>query len=230
MEAHAHLCFNGEPNWRQVYDADSPVRMALRMAGNGRTMLEAGITTVRDLGAPTATSIEVRDAFAKGLVAGPDLLVAGAPITTTGGHCHFMGGEADGELEVRRAARTREGRLRLDQGHGHGRQHDAARGTLAAQYTVPGARLHRGGPPLARAAAHCHGTGAAVEAGVDMLEHCSSPARAASTSIRGRRGNRREGDHRLAHGLDRVAEMGRRRTPARPRRRPQDDVQRADAK
>ena len=48
-----------------------------------------------------AQAEEVRDAFAKGLVAGPDLLVAGAPITTTGGHCHFMGGEADGELRIR---------------------------------------------------------------------------------------------------------------------------------
>jgi imidazolonepropionase-like amidohydrolase len=179
MEAHAHLCFNGEPNWRQVYDADSPVRMALRMAGNGRTMLEAGITTVRDLGAPTATSIEVRDAFAKGLVAGPDLLVAGAPITTTGGHCHFMGGEADGELEVRRAVRERV-KAGCDWIKVMATGGNMTRGTntLAAQYTVPELRacIEEAHRLRLRVAAHCHGTAgirAAVEAGIDMLEHCS---------------------------------------------------------
>ena len=179
MEAHAHLCFNGEANWRQVYDADSPVGMALRMAGNGRTMLEAGITTVRDLGAPTATSIEVRDAFAKGLVAGPDLLVAGAPITTTGGHCHFMGGEADGELEVRRAVRERV-KAGCDWIKVMATGGNMTRGTntLAAQYTVPELRacIEEAHRLRLRVAAHCHGTAgirAAVEAGVDMLEHCS---------------------------------------------------------
>ena len=34
IEAHAHLCFNGASDWRQVYDADSPTTMALRMAGH----------------------------------------------------------------------------------------------------------------------------------------------------------------------------------------------------
>ena len=99
IEAHAHLCFNAHADWRAVYDGDSPGRMLLRMAWAGRSMLEAGITTVRDLGAPTTLAIEIREAFKAGLVPGPDLLVAGAPITTTGGHCFFMGGEADGRPE-----------------------------------------------------------------------------------------------------------------------------------
>ena len=105
IEGHAHLCFNAGTDWRAVYDADTPATMALRMAQNGRRMLEAGITTVRDLGAPTGLSIEMRVAFASGLALGPRLLVAGAPITTTGGHCWFMGGEADGELGIRKAVR-----------------------------------------------------------------------------------------------------------------------------
>ncbi len=107
IEGHAHLCFNARSDWRAVYDGDSPGRTLLRMAANGRRMLEAGITTVRDLGSPTALAIEMREAFASGLILGPNLLVSGAPITTTGGHCYFMGGEADGELEIRKGVRNR---------------------------------------------------------------------------------------------------------------------------
>ncbi|MDA0366223.1 MAG: amidohydrolase family protein, partial [Chloroflexi bacterium] len=101
IEAHAHLCLNGEPDWRAVYDGDGPERMLLRMAASGEAMLRSGITTVRDLGAPTALAVALRDAIRAGVTTGPDLLVAGAPVTTTGGHCFFMGGEADGELGVR---------------------------------------------------------------------------------------------------------------------------------
>jgi imidazolonepropionase-like amidohydrolase len=179
IEGHAHLCFNAAANWREVYDADSPSRMLLRMASAGKAMLEAGITTVRDLGAPTALAVELRDAIQAGLTTGPSLLVAGAPITTTGGHCWFMGGEADGEVELRKAVRQR-----VKDGcdwikvMATGGNMTRGTNTLAAQYAVgelwavveEAHRLRR------RVAAHCHGTAGirvAVEAGVDTLEHCS---------------------------------------------------------
>ena len=107
IEAHTHLCFNAGEDWREVYDADSPGQMLLRMAGAARRMVEAGITTVRDLGTPTDLAVQLREAIRDGLVAGPDLLVAGAPITPTGGHCWFKGGEADGIDGVKVAVRER---------------------------------------------------------------------------------------------------------------------------
>ncbi len=107
IEGHTHLAFNAQSDWRTVYDADTPGRMLLRMQGHAVSMLRAGITTARDLGAPTSLAVELREAIRGGLVAGPDLVVAGAPVTTTGGHCWFMGGEADGELGVRIAVRER---------------------------------------------------------------------------------------------------------------------------
>jgi imidazolonepropionase-like amidohydrolase len=171
------------PGWRATYDSDSPNRMLLRMAANGRRMLQAGITTVRDLGAPTGLSIEARDAFASGLVPGPDLLVSGAPVTTTGGHCYFMGGEADGELEIRKGVRERV-KAGVDWIKVMATGGNMTRGTntLAPQYTVDELRAlveeaHR---LRRRVAAHCHGTAGirvAVEAGVDMLEHCSFTGR-----------------------------------------------------
>ncbi len=183
IEGHAHLCFNAASNWREIYDTDTPARMLLRMAANGRAMLEAGITAVRDLGAPTALAIEMRDAFASGLAPGPDLLVSGAPITTTGGHCWFMGGEADGELELRKAVR---GMVKAGvdwiKVMATGGSMTRGTNTLAAQYTVDELRAvveeaHR---LRRRVAAHCHGTAGirvAVEAGVDCLEHCSFAGR-----------------------------------------------------
>jgi imidazolonepropionase-like amidohydrolase len=179
IEGHAHLCFNAGSDWRAVYDADSPGSMLLRMANSGKRMLEAGITTVRDLGAPTELAIEIREGFRSGLVPGPNLLVAGAPITTTGGHCWFMGGEADGEVELRKAVRQRvKAGCDWIKIMATGGNMTAGTNVLAAQYTVAELRAvveeaHR---LRKRVAAHCHGTAGirnAVEAGVDTLEHCS---------------------------------------------------------
>jgi imidazolonepropionase-like amidohydrolase len=97
----------------------------------------------------------------------------------TGGHCYFMGGEADGDLEVRRAVRAHVKAgvdvIKIMATGGH-----MTRGTNPGlpQYSVAELRAavdeaHRLGRQLT---AHAHGpTGiaAAVEAGVDCIEHCS---------------------------------------------------------
>jgi imidazolonepropionase-like amidohydrolase len=183
IEGHAHLCFNAGRDWRQVFDSDSPQRMLLRMAANGRRMLEAGITTVRDLGAPTALAVELRDAVAAGLVDGPSLLVAGAPITTTGGHCWFMGGEADGELAVRRAVRERvKAGCDWIKVMATGGNMTPGTNTLAPQFTIEELRaaLEEAHRLNRKVAAHAHGTAGirvAVAAGVDVIEHCSFSGR-----------------------------------------------------
>jgi imidazolonepropionase-like amidohydrolase len=181
IEAHAHLCWNAGEDWRAVYDREAarPERLMLRMAGNARRMLDAGITTVRDLGSPTRASVELREAIRDGLVRGPELLVAGAPITTTGGHCWYLGGEADGELGVRVAVRqrVREGADWIKVMASGGNMTPGSN-PLRAQYSVTELRAaveeaHRLGR---RVAAHGHGSEgirAAVEAGVDMIEHCT---------------------------------------------------------
>jgi imidazolonepropionase-like amidohydrolase len=81
------------------------VMKLLRMAENCRKLLCAGVTTARDLGGRDFLEIELRNAIETGLAVGPHLVVATRPITNTGGHCWYMGGEADTEEDIRRVAR-----------------------------------------------------------------------------------------------------------------------------
>ncbi|MGE0601838.1 MAG: amidohydrolase family protein [Dehalococcoidia bacterium] len=179
IEGHAHLCFDTTPGWRTTYDTDTPARMLLRMAGYGRRMLRAGITTVRDLGSPTDLGIELRESVAAGLTEGPRLLVAGAPITTTGGHCWFMGGECDGELGVRRQVREHvKAGTDWIKVMATGGNMTPRTNTFEAQFTVDELRacIEEAHRLRRRVAAHAHGIEGirvATEAGVDCIEHCS---------------------------------------------------------
>jgi len=179
IEGHAHLCFDATAGWRATYDSDTPARMLLRMAAYGRRMLRAGITTVRDLGAPTGLAIELRESIASGLTEGPRLLVAGAPITTTGGHCWFMGGECDGELGVRKQVRERvKAGTDWIKIMATGGNMTPRTNTFAPQFTVDELRacLEEAHRLRRKVAAHAHGIEGirvAVEASVDCIEHCS---------------------------------------------------------
>jgi len=83
---------------------DDDVTVGLRGAINARDALQAGVTTMRDLGARNRTTLSLRDAIHAGALPGPRLLVCGRPITTPNGHCHFLGGVAHGVDAVRRLA------------------------------------------------------------------------------------------------------------------------------
>ena len=67
--------------------------------------LRAGVTTVRDLGGRSGTTLALRDAINRGLLPGPRVMAYRLPITLTGEHCYFLRLEADTEDEVRRAVR-----------------------------------------------------------------------------------------------------------------------------
>src|SRR5689334_1674170 len=62
-------------------------REALLGARNARVTLEAGFTTVRNLGAGGYSDIALRDAINAGDVPGPRMLASGPPLSITGGHC-----------------------------------------------------------------------------------------------------------------------------------------------
>jgi len=104
VDSHGHLTFSAGPVPLEDIQAESDGQLVLRAATNAREALLAGVTTVRDLAGRGRTTLEVRDAIAAGLIPGPRLLAAGRPITIPNGHCHFLGGVAQGVKAVRALA------------------------------------------------------------------------------------------------------------------------------
>jgi imidazolonepropionase-like amidohydrolase len=179
IDSHVHLAFDGGPNPAARMRAETGEQQLMLMLRSARELLGVGVTTARDLGARGYLAVAVRDAIAAGLARGPRLVVAASPITVTGGHCWFMGGEADSEDDLRRLVRTH---------HKHGADLIKVMSTggfmttgsapwyaqfTAAQLAVIVEEAARVDKPVA---AHAHGTEGirrAVEAGVTTIEHCS---------------------------------------------------------
>jgi imidazolonepropionase-like amidohydrolase len=106
INCHVHLCNDGAADlFGQVRDDSVPIA-TIRAVLNARLTLEAGVTTVRDCGAANQIAIEIAKAVDRGLIDGPRVRAAGRVVTMTGGHGHFIGREADGPDEVRKAVRA----------------------------------------------------------------------------------------------------------------------------
>jgi imidazolonepropionase-like amidohydrolase len=159
--------------------AEDDQQLLLRGVAAARQALGAGVTTVRDLGGRGGVTFRLRDAIASGLIAGPRVLAAGSPITITGGHCHFLGLEADDEASVRRAARgeLKSGANCLKVMATGGRMTPGTN-TGVAQYTVAEIRaaIDEAQRSNVTVAAHALGTAGirnATMAGVNTIEHCN---------------------------------------------------------
>jgi imidazolonepropionase-like amidohydrolase len=202
MDAHTHLTadFSGNYNERRLHELDLNVsEQAIRATSFARATVDAGFTTVRDLGSRFVGSHEfvdvaLRNSINKGVVVGPRMLVATKGIGATGGHfdptngfrdflfgreSDFTDGIANGPDEIRKAVRF-----------------EVKNGADVIKAAVSGGVLSIGDevdtPQLTPAemvalvdeshrlrkkvAVHCHGDQAAreaIEAGVDSIEHGS---------------------------------------------------------
>jgi imidazolonepropionase-like amidohydrolase len=188
IDAHTHL--TSDP--RDVgYEglAISVPRSTLTGAKNARITLEAGFTTVRNVGADGYSDVALRDAINAGDVPGPRMLVSGPPLGITGGHCdnnmlpfeyHAVGdGVSDGisgvQHKVRETIKYGADLIKICATGGVLSLGDSAQ---ASQYTLEEMRAivadaHRLGRKVA---AHAHGAQGilwASEAGVDSIEHGS---------------------------------------------------------
>ena len=175
IEMHAHLMWNGS---RERRDDLTPEDMAVQSVASMRMALASGVTTLRDLGGPTAVTVAARRAQQEGTVVGPRLVVSGSPITTTGGHMHQFGIEANTAEEVADAV-SRQAAAGVDwikiASSGGGTPGTDAR---VPQYTIEVLRavVEAADRHGLKVAAHCHATEAirsCVDAGVQSLEHCS---------------------------------------------------------
>jgi imidazolonepropionase-like amidohydrolase len=176
VDTHVHLAFDASADpVARLAEQDAAETFAA-MCAAARRAARGGVTTVRDLGDVGYLSLGVRDA-ARSDHTLPQIVAAGVPITTPGGHCHFLGESAAGVDGLRAAVRAH-----YDRGvdvikvmASGGNMTPGSRPELA-QYTFEELRAiveeaHGLGLPVT---AHAHGTQAivdAVAAGVDSLEH-----------------------------------------------------------
>jgi imidazolonepropionase-like amidohydrolase len=86
IDTHTHLTHEGSPNRRIERFTFNIADFAIRSTVYAKRTLEAGFTTVRNLGDEHNDSIALRNAINEGLVPGPRILTAGMPIGSTGGH------------------------------------------------------------------------------------------------------------------------------------------------
>lgn len=106
INVHVHLTLDdGAPDPFKALRDEPPAVTAIRAASRARHMLEAGITTARDLGGVNYIELAVRDLIGSGEIPGPRFLCAGKQITMTGGQGWPIGRESDGPDEVRKAVR-----------------------------------------------------------------------------------------------------------------------------
>jgi imidazolonepropionase-like amidohydrolase len=177
INCHVHLCNDGSADLFGQVLSDSVPIATIRSVINARLTLAAGITTVRDCGAASQIAIEIAKAVDRGLIEGPRVRAAGRVVTMTGGHGHFIGREADGPDEVRKAVRAE------IKGGAHFIKVMATGGVLTpgvdpSQTTFQLDELqaaveeaHKAGRP---AASHAIGNGGiknALLAGIDSVEH-----------------------------------------------------------
>ncbi len=105
VDVHTHLVMPGDGTSYQTFMQHGDGILLMQAALNARTHLLSGVTTAADTGARGTVTFTLRDAINLGLMEGPRLVLCGRPITRTGGHCWFLGGEADGPQEITGAAR-----------------------------------------------------------------------------------------------------------------------------
>jgi imidazolonepropionase-like amidohydrolase len=89
IDSHVHMDSEGQDNWYLGFYQDImrfPAERALYGAKYAKATLEAGFTTVRDLGSSDYVSLGLRNAINAGAIPGPRMLVANYPIGSTGGH------------------------------------------------------------------------------------------------------------------------------------------------
>lgn len=202
MDAHTHLTldFTGNFNERRLKEFQTNVsEMTLMAIPYARSTLEAGFTTVRDLGSrfvgsPEFVDVALRNAINHGITPGPHMLVATKGIGATGGHFDSTGGYrdklfgrepepnegiADGPDEIRKA-------VRFEVKNGANVIKAAVSGgvlSLADEVDTPqftpaemAALVDESHRLRKKVAVHCHGDQAAreaIEAGVDSIEHGS---------------------------------------------------------
>jgi imidazolonepropionase-like amidohydrolase len=195
IDCHTHLGARAD-RYDEIYNfKDTPFQSAFAGVVNARRTLEAGFTSVRDVGSLPFLAVDLRNSINEGLIPGPRIVASGPAITITGGHGDLNNFSpqtrvsmfpeerdfaiADGVDQVRHV-------VRAQVKYGVDVIKILASGGVLSKGDSPGApqftfeelkaaadEAHMAGRKIA---AHAHGTQAiknAILAGIDSIEHAS---------------------------------------------------------
>ncbi len=190
IDMHVHLDSPADiGGWRGLEYTDS--FFSVMAAANGRAMLDAGFTTVRNVGSARWNDIGLQQAVDEGRIVGPRIVGAGYALGVTGGHCDITGlppsmeksGKAEGVADSPAEFRYQ---VRRQKKYGARVIKICATGGVFSHNDEPGQQqmtpaeleavadeAHMAG---LRVAAHAHGAAgikAAIRAGIDTIEHAS---------------------------------------------------------
>jgi imidazolonepropionase-like amidohydrolase len=195
IDAHTHLTGESTDDWKQGFVDGfrrEVAEKAIEATVHARKVLEAGFTTVRDVGSEDLLDVGLRNAIARGLVPGPRMLVCVHGLGARGGHADETGlrhglmqelGPAEGIAHGPEGFREA---VRYQVKYGADVIKFCASGgvlSLADEVDTPqltpeemNALVDEAHRLRKKAAAHCHGDRAgrdAILAGVDSIEHGS---------------------------------------------------------
>ena len=190
IDCHVHLCLGAEPDVVDAIAKEPPALTLLKSSQAARRTLEAGFTTVRDVGSRDHSIFTLQRAIDEGLIPGPRIVAAGQAICMIGGHARFIGQEVEGAEQVRSVVRAQiaAGAAVI--------KVIASGGVLTpgtspdqAQMTVDELRAAVDESQQAgrKVAAHAHGSSGmknAIQAGVHSIEHATLMDGAAATMMK----------------------------------------------
>ena len=195
IDCHTHLGARAD-RYDEIYNfKDTPLQSAFAAVVNSRKTLEAGFTSVRDVGSEPFLAVDLRNSINEGFIPGPRVVASGPAITITGGHGDLNNFSpqtrvsmfpeerdfaiADGVDQVRHV-------VRAQVKYGVDVIKILATGGVLSKGDSPGApqftfeelkaaadEAHMAGRKIA---AHAHGTQGiknAILAGIDSIEHAS---------------------------------------------------------
>jgi imidazolonepropionase-like amidohydrolase len=106
IDCHVHLCLGAEPDVVDAISKETPALTLLKSSRAARQTLEAGFTSVRDVGSRDHSIFTLQQAIDAGFVSGPRIVAAGLAICMIGGHARFIGQEVEGVQQVRTVVRA----------------------------------------------------------------------------------------------------------------------------